>query len=534
MKNNKKKEALVTICIGEQYKKFYDKYFRPSQERFAKKIGVDLFVIDDYIDKSMFGKDRHPAWQKLLIFKSPLTQKYERLCWIDADIFITKHSKNPFNIVGDGQWGAAINNPYQFDDLAKTDLVLYEQCPKPNRPDYLLNTGVFIVGKKEHGPLLESIYKNNSEQICYENGPLSYTLLNTPNGKELESSFNCAESNYFRAHKTDGKVERIIGLVRDNDFIHFCGGINKKILKLTILVDRLGIVLISRKWIQFSRLIKRVMPKPLMLMRRNIVGWFKTSSTSVERKLRKYHRVYKPVVTEGYIFAVLCVKKNVYADMVIENINSLHYLNPNHKVIIYCDTQCAQHLNQKKGKFNYLKNVVIQDNYGVADKPWQYYKIETLIDASKHNMILNDADSIWHDDPLFDKEKITLLVAANKIIENENEILLVEKLFMQADWVEFYHYVTGFVYIPSCFMTDKLAQDMRDYNDAIFCSSLNFIDDASAKNGLRRLSEELSINLALQSNFPTEIIVTLKKEDGPGNQQSLQSLYYGCCNNVNE
>lgn len=531
--NNIKKEAIVTICIGEQYKKFYNKYFRPSHERFAKKIGVDLIVIDDHIDKSMFGKGRHPAWQKLLIFNSPLTQQYERLCWIDADIFITKHSENPFKKVGNGQWGAAKNNPYQFDDLAKSDLLLYEQCPKINRPNYLLNTGFFIVDKKEHQPVLESIYKNNSEQPCYENGPLSYTLLNTPNGKELESSFNCLQTNYFRAHKTNGKLKKMIGLVKDNYFIHFCGGINEKILKITILVDRLGIVLINHKWMQLLRFLKQIIPEPLISMRRNVVSWLKASSSSVKRKLKKYRRILNPVVTEAYNFAFLCVKKIVYADMVIDNINSLHYLNPNHKVKIYCDTQCAKYLNQKINKFNYLKNIIIQDSYGDGDNSWQYYKIETLIDASKQNMILNDADSIWHEDPIIDKEKITLLVLAHKIKDGGSEKTLIENIFKKIEWLEFNHYVTAFISIPSHFMTDKLAKDMREYNNRIYCyTEIDTTDGELVET--RRLSEELAVNIALQTNFPMEVISTLKVEDGPGNKKTLQSLYYGCSNGVIE
>lgn len=278
--------------------------------------------------------------------------------------------------------------------------------------------------------------------------------------------------------------------------------------------------------------IKKNIPEPLKKMRRDFIAWLKNSRTSIKRKLRKYQRIFSPVVTGGYMFAILCVKKTVYADMVIENINSLHYLNPNHKVSIYCDTLCAEHLNSKKSKFNYSNNVAIRDTYGVADKPWQIYKIETLIDASKQSAILTDADGIWHEDPVVDKERVTLLVVAYKLSENENEKFLVEQVFRKPEWAEFNHYVTGFVSIPPRFMTDKLAQDMLGYNDEIYRSPLNFMAEGNAKNGLRRLSEELSINLALQSNFPTETIATLKTEDGPGNQQSLQSLYYGCCNNV--
>jgi hypothetical protein len=281
-------------------------------------------------------------------------------------------------------------------------------------------------------------------------------------------------------------------------------------------------------------LIKNFIPEPIKKIRRDSIAFLKRRSTSIKRNLRKYERFFSSVATDGYIFVILCVKKTVYANMVIENINSLHYLNPNHKVIIYCDSLCAGHLNSKKNDFNYSNNVDIRDVYGVADKPWQNYKIEAIINASKQGAILTDADGIWHQDPVVDKQKVTLLVLGNKISKNKNEKYLVEKELGKPDWVEFNHYVTGFVSIPPLYMTDKLAQDMRDYNRAIFYGTLNFIAEESARNGLRRLSEELSVNLALQSNFPMLDIVTLKTQDGPGSQQSLQSLYYGCCNEVNE
>ncbi len=127
-----------------------------------------------------------------------------------------------------------------------------------------------------------------------------------------------------------------------------------------------------------------------------------------------------------------------------------------------------------------------------------------------------------------------MLVIASVIQESKNESLLVEQIFSKPEWKRFKHYVTGFVSIPSHFMTEKLAHDIRLFNEKIITHPLSFISNEDERNSTRRLAEELGINLALQSNITPELITTLKTEDGPGSKKSLESLYYGCLNQVNE
>ena len=285
---------------------------------------------------------------------------------------------------------------------------------------------------------------------------------------------------------------------------------------------------------KIKKIIKEIIHPSLIDGLRHLINLLNAKLTSVKRKIKKYLIFLFPHKKEGYNFVILCVKKTVYADMAIENINSLHYLNSNHTFQIYCDNLCESYLNDIKNKINYLNCVSIKNAHGEASKPWQYYKIDTLINASRQNAILTDADGIWHEDPIINTDVITLLVVAYKFSENLAEKQLITYEFGMADWENFNHYVTGFISIPSHFMNEKLANDMRIYNNKIFTSHLNFIDNTESKYRLRRLSEEIAINLALQSNFVKEEFSTLKKEDGPGSKKSLQSLYYGCCNNVSE
>ena len=254
------KSALVTIVIGKKYLDFYNRNFRKSHESFAKKIGVPLIVISDYIDKSEFGLNRHPAWQKLKIFDSKQTENYDRLCWIDADIYVTRNSKNPFEHLSSKCCAAVRNNIYDIEDYRKSDLNLYEECPRDNRPDYLLNTGFFIVSRQDHSSMLEHIYNSYSEQPCYENGPLSYHLINS-RAVELDKEFNHLVPMYKQVHGTS--LKSLYRLVRYSSFIHFCGGIDKKILSKVRVIDFiLGLFLhqppLRSASPDFSRLMKAV------------------------------------------------------------------------------------------------------------------------------------------------------------------------------------------------------------------------------------------------------------------------------------
>ncbi len=220
--------------------------------------------------------------------------------------------------------------------------------------------------------------------------------------------------------------------------------------------------------------------------------------------------------------------------MVIANINSLHCLNPNHNITIYCDAVCYEHLINNREKTDYPLKTAIQNSFKEASKPWQYYKIDTLIEASKNNQILTDADGIWHDDPLFDKERITLLVVANTIQAQPLEYQIAKNILPYKNVDDFNHYVSGFVSIPSKYMTPALENNLREFNDKIHTTAFTFLDTPEKKKQIQRLSEELSISLSLQSHYQKSEIITLKEEDGPNSKNSLESLYYGCLNDVIE
>ncbi len=225
-----KNNVIVTTVMGEKFSKFYDKFFKTSQIKFSEKIKTDFVVIDKVIEES--NKHNHPSWQKLLMFRREDISKYKRVLFIDADVYVTRHARNPFDVVGESIWSMAKNNPYNLPDYAKTDLELYKHCPKINRPDYMLNAGVFII-KKTHLRIMENIFYEYGEQPCYDNGPFSYHLLNTPNGIILPTEFNVLILCYFKAFGYG--LSSVIKVYRESSFIHFANGPMKSISALYII-----------------------------------------------------------------------------------------------------------------------------------------------------------------------------------------------------------------------------------------------------------------------------------------------------------
>jgi hypothetical protein len=208
-------------------------------------------------------------------------------------------------------------------------------------------------------------------------------------------------------------------------------------------------------------------------------------------------------------------------------------LNPSHKFSIHCDDICYEELQKNQKAIDYKKNVHISNLYQNDGRPWQLSKIESLITAGKNNQILIDADSLWHNDPKINFDKIIFQVRSSKFRERKDESLVMSNLFIKPEWLEFDHYVTGFVSIPSKFMSEKLVNDFRYLTDKILTDDLYFLDD-SQKENITRISEELAVNIAVQSNYDKEYISTLKINDVKGDKNIFQSLYFGCANKIIE
>jgi len=260
----------------------------------------------------------------------------------------------------------------------------------------------------------------------------------------------------------------------------------------------------------------------------------------VRRALRARHLslfgASLPATHQSYNFIILCIKKTMYADLVLNNVNSLHYHNNTHHVTVQCDGICYNYLKTREYQFDYPSQVTLEKIAGVtdiADKGWQFFKVEAIINAAKSDRILFDADTFWHEDIVLDRDKITLLVENGTLGDKEEERLVIENIFGKPEWTKLVHHVAAFVSIPQALMTEALAHDMRKFNQMVWDDDLSFLPK-NKQGEILRLSEELAVNLSVQTNFPPEKIAVLKDVDGTKNRHKMESLYYGCKNRINE
>jgi hypothetical protein len=214
---NDQRTAIVTFATGEAYLRQFTTTFRPSVERYARSVGKPFVVITKLIRET----PKHPSWQKLLIFQESSVREFDRILIVDGDIFITKHARNIFEEIGDAPWAAVQNNPYNLPTLAKTDMNLYENCPQENRPSFVVNGGMFLI-TREYRSALENIFETQPEQTCYEQGPLSYYLLNEGKGRILSPEFNTIVHSYIE--KYGHSLSSILAMYDQASFLHFVAG----------------------------------------------------------------------------------------------------------------------------------------------------------------------------------------------------------------------------------------------------------------------------------------------------------------------
>lgn len=239
-----------------------------------------------------------------------------------------------------------------------------------------------------------------------------------------------------------------------------------------------------------------------------------------KRKWRKLQRARTTFPVKGN-FCILCVKRLAYARLAAKNVNSLHFLYPGYRIHIVTDDICETALG-KVGQFDYSDMVEVINRFGRGNEPWQFQKVECLMDASRNGWILMDADTIWHGEPKADPEMVTLLVKAYDFgaKEDEKDFLSKNDMTRALSWP---HFVTGFVSLPPALYSEQLASLAMEWTKRAFSDVR-----------LKRISEEIGVNLAIQTLVPREKITTLKETDGPNDRYIMQSLYYGCVNDIKE
>lgn len=188
--------AFVTLAAGDFFQRVFNRYFRRSLEQYAERVGVPLYVFLEPWDRTPSALRRSLAWQKLLIFELPDLARYDRLCWLDADIMATRSSENIFDYVAGNQWGAVseLSNFTPLDELRR----VYESRDVPLLPD-MINTGVLVLDRQAHAHAMRELYAEAMERRgqpersdggWFDQPYLSHLLMSEFAGTVLPVRFN--------------------------------------------------------------------------------------------------------------------------------------------------------------------------------------------------------------------------------------------------------------------------------------------------------------------------------------------------------
>src|SRR5690606_21267683 len=108
-----------------------------------------------------------------------------------------------------------------------------------------------------------------------------------------------------------------------------------------------------------------------------------------QNPIRLNPQAFDPISTpekhpNSYNFVILCIKKTEYADLVLTNVNSLHYRNPTHHVTIQCDPITHAYLTKCFSQFDYPTQVALElipNSEDSLNRGWQFFKVEAIISA---------------------------------------------------------------------------------------------------------------------------------------------------------
>ena len=244
---------------------------------------------------------------------------------------------------------------------------------------------------------------------------------------------------------------------------------------------------------------------------------FKTVVECLRRRLRRVsRRLSGEKASKGYNFCILCINSTDYADMSIENINSLHYFNNSHNVTIYADALCADFLRSKFGLIDYPSRVSILEFWDSFDGPWQRAKIEVfLLNKGHRDVVVLDADVIWTSPPFFDLKKISFAFSEGPLKAQNRNFELLCMVFPFRDFGKVTHYNTSIISIPLKFHVDEFEILWLELYDQIRLGSNSRLGTEQLEPSFLRISEQLACSISVADLFCSEIVSVQKDGEGP-------------------
>lgn len=159
------------VCSLSDRPELSDKIYKSNEEYFKR------YNIDFIFEKKLFTKERHPAWNKILLLQKLLNdtekKEYDYIVWIDDDILITNHTINLNDII----------NKYDFHSILIDD--------NNNYGGYKINSGFFVCKNNDlTKEFLECIWDSAKPEHYFggvwENDTFQEYLNESPNTKVLK------------------------------------------------------------------------------------------------------------------------------------------------------------------------------------------------------------------------------------------------------------------------------------------------------------------------------------------------------------
>jgi hypothetical protein len=285
------------------------------------------------------------------------------------------------------------------------------------------------------------------------------------------------------------------------------------------------------------QVIKMALPAPARAaLRKEIKETSEAIDSALEAVGRRGLRVWRSLKLEppkpSLAFAMLCIRRPVYVDLALASINSLHYHNSAHCVRLYLDSVCTKAYDAAKRKLDYPDRVTpVLVDYD-PETPWQFKKMDVVMDAFSRGFAFVDADSRWHSDPasVLDADHASFLVVVNTFRTVDAERTLISEVLHKPEWLDLRHFNTGFLSVPKKLFTNRLSETCRSLAREIYAAAEGPQFTGEQSRMLKHTAEEISLSIGTQLVIGGDNIRTLKTQDGPGNRNILESYYYGALN----
>lgn len=183
--------AIATIAIGAKYLRDWERFARPSWERYCERHDLGLILFSEELIVKDSPHWKKATWQKLLIGNvlADTQPEIENVCYLDSDILISPIAPNIFEGYDAKTFGLVSqikNLPYPLDEVLRRvaffrhheyspdypldsalfmkPAEIYRTMGAKERDDYVC-AGLFVFNVVNHGPLMRAWFEGHSRDV---------------------------------------------------------------------------------------------------------------------------------------------------------------------------------------------------------------------------------------------------------------------------------------------------------------------------------------------------------------------------------